>query len=83
MHLNGKNRKMSFNGKKLARNEQMNRRFMFMKIFWAQGVVCPCPLGYIHVYDHNIQTTSSLKPLSQSKPNFMWSILRKSEWKFV
>ena len=43
MHLNGKNRKMSFNGKKLARNEQMDRRFMFMKIFWAQGVVCPCP----------------------------------------
>ena len=43
MHLNGKNRKMSFNGKKLARNEQMDRIFMFMKIFWAQRVVCPCP----------------------------------------
>ena len=39
----GKNRKMSFNGKKLARNEQMDRRFMFMQIFWAQRVVCPCP----------------------------------------
>ena len=39
MHLNGKNRKISFNGKKLARNEQMDRKFMFMKIFWAQGVV--------------------------------------------
>ena len=79
MHLNGKNRKMSFNGKKLARNEQMDRRFMFMKIFWAQRVVCPCPGAiYVHVYDHNIQT-SSLKPLGQSKPNFMWSILRKNE----
>ena len=43
MHLNGKNRKMSFNGKKIARNEQMDRRFMFMKIFSAQRVVCPCP----------------------------------------
>ena len=43
MHLNGKNREMSFNGKKLARNEQMDRRFMFMKIFWAKRVVCPCP----------------------------------------
>ena len=21
----------------------MDRRFMFMKIFWAQRVVCPCP----------------------------------------
>ena len=48
MHLNGKNRKMSFNGKKLARNEQMDRRFMFMKIFWAQSVVCPC-LGAIYM----------------------------------
>ena len=36
-----KNRKMSINGKKLARNEQMDRIFMFMKIFWAQRVVCP------------------------------------------
>ena len=73
-----KNRKMSFNGRKLARNEQMDRRFMFMKIFWAQVVVYPCPGGYIHVCDQNIQT-SSLKPLGQSKPNFMWSILRKRE----
>ena len=45
----GKHRKMSFNGIKLARNEQMDRRFMFMKIFWAQGVVCPCP-GAIYTY---------------------------------
>ena len=43
MHLNGKNRNLSFNGKKLARNEQMDRIFMLMKIFWAQRVVCPCP----------------------------------------
>ena len=45
MHLNGGKRKMSFNDKKkkLARNEQMDRIFMFMKIFWAQRVVCPCP----------------------------------------
>ena len=49
MHLNGKNRKISFNGRKLARNEQMDRKFMFMKIFWAQGVVCPCP-GAIYMY---------------------------------
>ena len=49
MHLNGKNRRMSFNGRKLARNEQMDRKFMFMKIFWAQGVVCPCP-GAIYMY---------------------------------
>ena len=29
--------------------------------------------------DHNIQTSFSLKPLGQLKPNFMCSILRKSE----
>ena len=44
-----KNRKMSFNDRKLAKDEQMDRRFMFMKIFWAQGVVCPCP-GSIYMY---------------------------------
>ena len=43
MHLNGKNRKISFNGRKVARNEQMDRKFMFMKLFWAQGVICICP----------------------------------------
>ena len=36
---------MSFNGKILARNEQMDRRFMFMKIFWAQRVACSCHGG--------------------------------------
>ena len=45
-HLNGK---ITFNGRKLARNKQMDRKFMFMKIFWAQGVVCPCP-GVIYMY---------------------------------
>ena len=80
MHLNGKNRKISFNGRKVARNEQMDRKFMFMKLFWAQGVICICPGAIIaHLYDHNIQASSSLKPLGQSKPNFMWSILRKRE----
>ena len=45
MHLNGeKIGKCHFIAKKkLARNEQMDRIFMFMKIFWAQRVVCPCP----------------------------------------
>ena len=78
MHLNGKKRKMSFNGKKLAKNEQMDRRFMFTKIFWAQSVVCPCP-GAIYMCMTIIFKSSSLKPLGQSKPNFMWSTLRKSE----
>ena len=49
MHLNGKNWKKELNGRKLARNEQMDRRFMFKKIFWAKGVVCPCPRA-IYMY---------------------------------
>ena len=43
MHLNGEKLEMSFNGNTLARNEQMDRGFMFVKTFWAQRVVCPCP----------------------------------------
>ena len=31
----------------------------------------------------NIQTSSALKQLGQSKPNFMWSMFRKWERKFV
>ena len=44
-----KNRKKELNGRKLTRKEQMDRRFMFKKIFWAQGVVCPC-FGAIYMY---------------------------------
>ena len=80
MHLNGKkNRKISFNGRKLARNEQMDRKIYVYENILGQGSCLPLPWGYIHVYDHNIQTSSSLKSLGQSKPNFMWSILRKRE----
>ena len=49
MHLNGKKLENAIKWRNLARNEQMDRRFMFMKIFWAKGVVCPCP-GTIHMY---------------------------------
>ena len=58
----------------------MDRRFMVMKISssgWGGGLSAPVP-GYIHVYDHNIQT-SSLKLFGQSKPNIKWSIIRKGE----
>ena len=54
MHLNGKNRKISFNDRKLARNEQIDRKFMFMKIFWAQGVVCPCPAAIYMPKAHKV-----------------------------
>ena len=59
----------------------MDRRCMFMKKIDPGGCL-PLSRGYIHVYDHKIQT-SSLKALGQSKANFMWSILRKRECSFV
>ena len=77
MHLNGeKNRKMSFNGRKLARNEQMDRRFMYMymtKIFKHPSSVVVVVVVVVHTF----QSSSSLKPLDQSSSSFMWSILRK------
>ena len=41
-----------------------------LKNILGPGGCLPLPLGYIHVYDHNIETSSSLKPLGQSKPTF-------------
>ena len=46
---------------------QMDRRFMLMENFSPWGGCLPLPRGYIHVYDHNIQTSSSLKPLGQNQ----------------
>ena len=43
MHLNGENRKMPFNGRNLARNEQMVRKCMFMKNFGPSGLSTPAP----------------------------------------
>ena len=57
----------------------MDRRFMFMKKILTPGSCLSLPWGYIHVYDHNIQRSTSLKPLGQLKSNFMWSIVRKGE----
>ena len=43
----------------------------------------PLPRGYVLVYDHHFQRSSSLKPLGQSKPNFMWSFIGKRERQFI
>ena len=51
----------------------MDLRLMILKKFGPQGSVCPHP-GAIYMYYSDIQR-SSLKPLGQSKPNFMKSIL--------
>ena len=49
---------------------------MDRKCILSPGGCLPLYLSCIQVHDNNIQT-SSLKPLGQSKPNFMWNILRR------
>ena len=56
----------------------MDRKFMFLKKMSSERCL-PLPQGYIHVYDHNIQISSSLILLGQSKPNFLWSIVRNGK----
>ena len=60
----------------------MDLILMILKKIGHQGSVCPHPGGtciFIHVYYSDIQRSSSLKLLGQSKPNFMRSIVRKWE----
>ena len=47
----------------------MDRKFMFMEKNLTPGGCLPRPWGYIHVYDHNIQTSTSLKQLSLGRGN--------------
>ena len=66
----GKTFKMSFKGENLINDSETQL---------APGAHLPPPRGNIHVYYHSIQTSSSLKPVRQSKSNFIWSIYRKGE----
>ena len=80
----------AFEWEKIGKCQLMAKNLLGMRkwteyscnIFGPEGCL-PLPRGFIHVYDHNVLTSSSLKPLGQSKPNFMRSILRKSKCKFV
>ena len=52
----------------------------------SQGelIVYPCSVVRTSsVVRPQFQTSSPLKPIGQSKPNFMWSLLGKGEGKFV
>ena len=55
----------------------MDRRFMLMENFspgrggGGGGGCLPRQRGYIHVYFHNNETSSPLKPHGQSNPNFI------------
>ena len=61
----------------------MDSRLILMEILAPGGGCLPLPRGYIHVYFHNNETSTPLKPLGQSKPNFIWSILGKGERKYI
>ena len=63
---------------KTCRKGQIDKIFMFMKKMPPGGFLS-LPRGNILLHDHNIQTSSALKPLGQSKPTFMWIIVRKGE----
>ena len=44
---------------------------MLKKIFWTHGVVFPCPMAmYMYMTIHNIETSSSLKPLGHQSQTF-------------
>ena len=69
-YLKGKTCRKWANGLKVGNSEKKK---------WTTGIGLPPPRGNIHVYYKNIQRSSSLKPLGQSKPNFIGSIYGKGE----
>ena len=61
---------------------------IFAKLNLRGGVSCmPAALLFFFapasVRRPQFQRSSPLKPLGQSKPNFMWSIFRKGERKYI
>ena len=78
----GKTVTKSFNGGKLAAKDYIDRIILLMKQIDPRGLSVPAP-GYIHVYNHYFQTSSSLKSIGQSLPSFMWGLLGKWGRKFI
>ena len=61
----------------------MNWRLKILKGNWTPEVGLPPPQGSKHVCNHNIQKSFSLKPLDQSKSNFIGSICMKGTNVFI
>ena len=74
----------SFNGGKLPAKDYIDFRLnnTVKEKFDPRGMSAPAP-GLYTCNNHYFQTSSSLKPLGQSSPNFMWSLLGKGERKFI
>ena len=79
----GKTVTKSLNGGKLAAKDYIYQIIMLMKQLTPGGWLSVPGRGYVQVYDHYFQTSSILKLLGQSMPNFMWSLLGKGEQKFI
>ena len=56
---------MELNGGNLLGVCKWTENLCLWKKKLTPGGCLPLPWGYIHVYDHNIQTSTSLKPLYQ------------------
>ena len=70
MHLNGENWDLKGKTCRIWVNSKENL---------DSAVGLPLPRSIIHVYNHNIQRFSSLKPPGQSKSNFIGNICMKGE----
>ena len=53
------------------------------ELLGSQGELIVYPSSRRPSVVHHFQRSSPLKPLGQSKPNFMWSLLGKGERKFI
>ena len=84
MHLNGgKLLNYDLKGKTCRKWANGQNIYVYENIL-SPGGCLPLPRCYIHVYDdHNIQTSSPLKLLNQSKPNYMWSLVWKVQLYFI
>ena len=68
---------MSCNETKNEANDQMYRRFMFLKKIPPGDRLPLSGIINMYTYESYFVTFVSLKPLEQPKPNFIWSLLGK------
>ena len=76
----GETVKKSFNRENLQHMTKWTEDLCFEENF-TQGGCLPLLQGYVHVWP--LFSNMSLKPFSQSKPSFIWSLLSKGENKGI
>ena len=62
-------------GKTFSKLPNGQKIYVYKIILTLPGLFDPAPALQKCRYDHYFQTSSSLKPIGLSKPNFMWSLL--------